>query len=121
MFFYNNNIINIKDKSPIKNIFSSLFPIIDIEFINKNDIKRFHFDGTPQLKTEISINIFETVENLICEYFNKIKKKWGQDITNIKFYFISQGKDIPINEKQLIKDYFIDLIFEEKINIYVHN
>ena len=87
---------------------------------DKINIKKFIFNGIDDLKEEISMCIYETVENLISEYLKKIKLKIDKKISIEKIFFVALGDRINKNEKKLIENYFkIDLSVNE-ITILVY-
>ena len=86
---------------------------------DKINIKKFRFDGMDELREEISICIYETVEKLISEYYKEIIIKIDKVMSIKKIYFLRLRTKIDIQEKQLIKHYFKNALSEDIITISV--
>ena len=120
-FFFNNKKIDINGQIIIQKYFNfNKEIIIQVKIKDKINIKKFIFNGIDDLKEEISMCIYETVENLISEYLKKIKLKIDKKISIEKIFFVALGDRINKNEKKLIENYFkIDLSVNE-ITILVY-
>ena len=120
-FFFNNKKIDINGQIIIQKYFNfNKEIIIQVKIKDKINIKKFIFNGIDDLKEEISMCIYETVENLISEYLKKIKLKIDKKISIEKIFFVALGDRINKNVKKLIENYFkIDLSVNE-ITILVY-
>ena len=106
-FFFKDKRIDIQEKSTIKNYFELLDYnqeiTIDVKVKDKINIKIFKFDGIYELKKEVTLCIYETVEKLISEYLKKIELKI--DKKNMYFFLIT--KKLISMDKLLFKNILI--------------